>query len=196
VNLKLCDVFGEIPGELLKQFLRKNFSHEFKHLDYVKINALIENQKGRKLNLGNGVYVYKEEGLLRFLKEKEKEKTVFLLSAGEIKKIGKLTIGIKEAKTESDIKKKKNYELICADELDERFELRTWNDGDVFKPIGFNGTKKVSDFLTDMKLLASQKKSQLVLLNRNQIIWIVGLRISDKVKITNKTKRVYKLWAT
>jgi tRNA(Ile)-lysidine synthase len=195
VNLKLCDVFGELPGELLKHFLRKNFSHEFKNQDYVKINALIENQKGRKLNLGNGVYVYKEGGFLRFLREKGNKKTTCILSVGEKGKIGKLTIGIEEAEMVKDIKMKKNYELIDADRLEDKFELRTWKEGDLFRPIGLNGTKKVSNFLTDIKISASQKKNQLVLLNRNQIIWVVGLRISDNVKITNKTKRVYKLWA-
>ena len=145
--------------------------------------------------MGGGIHVYKENGYLRILKEAEKTKSVIELTVGETKKIGKVTIGIEEAEAGIDFKKKKKYELICADRLSSKFLLRTWKPGDEFKPIGFNGTKKVSDFLTDIKISASEKKNQLVLLNRNQIIWIVGLRISDNVKITNKTKRVYKLWA-
>jgi tRNA(Ile)-lysidine synthase len=194
VDLKLCEIFNELPGEFLKQFLKKKLSLEFQHDNYVMINALIGNQKGRKINLGNGVFVYKEKGFLRFQKELELEKNIYELKVGEKKKIGKLTIGIEEAKKESDLKKKKKYELICADELDNNFELRAWKSGDTFKPIGFKGSKKISDFLTDLNIPASTKKNQFVLVNRNQIIWIVGLRISDKVKITNKTKRVYKLW--
>ena len=53
--------------------------------------------------------------------------------------------------------------------------------------------KKVSDFLTDLKISSSERKDQLVLTNRNQIVWIVGLRIDDRFKLNSKTKKIYKL---
>lgn len=194
VDLKLCEIFGELPGEILKYFFRKNFNHEFKHQDYVRINKLVHNQSGKKLNLGKNIYVYRENNCLRIVTETKKNNEAFKIKAGEIIKYGTKTIGIKEADAIADIRKKKDYELISADNLDEEFELRIWEPGDLFKPIGFNGTKKVSDFLTDLKISSSEKKNQLVLINRNQIVWIVGLRISENVKITKTTKRVYKLW--
>lgn len=194
LRLNIIKVFGEITGEILKKLLEDCFSYEFKHDDYVSINSLAANQKGKKLNLGSGISVYKEEELLRFQKEEVVSSKEVEFIAGSIGKYGTTTVNVKEEKLETNPTKKKDYELICADGLDKNFVLRTWKNGDNFKPIGFKGTKKVSDFLTDVKIPASEKKNQLVLLNRNKIIWVVGLRISDEVKITNKTKRVYKLW--
>ena len=194
IRLKIMDVFGEIPGELLKVLLEKNFDYEFKHDDYVKINALAKNQKGKKVNLGSGITVYRENELLRFQKDESDLTREVEILTGKKAKLGGVTVSIQETEIEANPAKKKAYELISADSLDEKFLLRTWKHGDIFKPLGFKGTKKVSDFLTDAKIPASEKKNRLVLLNRNKIIWVVGLRISDEVKITNKTKRVYKLW--
>lgn len=194
IRLKIIDVFGEIPGELLKALLEKNFDYEFKHDDYEKINALAKNQKGKKVNLGSGITVYRENELLLFQKNEIGLTGEVEIPAGKKAKLCGVTVNIKEVEIEANPAKKKAYELISADGLEEKFLLRTWKHGDIFKPLGFKGTKKVSDFLTDAKIPAFEKKNRLVLLNRNKIIWVVGLRISDEVKITNKTKRVYKLW--
>lgn len=194
IRLKIIDVFGEIPGEFLKLFLERNFAYEFKHDDYEKINALAKNQNGKKINLSGGIGVYKESGILLFQKEKENFAGQAEINVGGRVKIGGRTFGIDVADTEENLSGKKAYELISADGLDENFLLRTWKHGDIFKPLGFKGAKKVSDFLTDAKIPASVKKEQIVLVNRNKIVWVAGLRISDEVKITNKTKRVYKLW--
>lgn len=194
IRLKIVDALGEIPGELLKVLLESKFGSEFRHDDYLKVNSLAKNQKGRKLNLGGGINVYKENDLLRFLKEAPDSAGEIEFTAGNKAKLGNVLVNIKEAEIEAGLSKKKDYELISADGLDEKFLLRTWKQGDIFKPLGFKGTKKVSDFLTDAKIPSSEKKNKLVLINRNKIIWVVGLRISDEVKITNKTKRVYKLW--
>ncbi len=194
IRLKIMDVFGEIPGELLKKFLERNFAYEFKHDDYEKINALAKNQNGKKINLSGGIGVYKESGILLFQKEKENLAGQVEINVGGSVKFGGKTFGIAAAEAEENLSGKKAYELISADGLDEKFLLRTWKHGDIFKPLGFKGVKKVSDFLTDAKIPASVKKEQIVLVNRNKIVWVAGLRISDEVKITNKTKRVYKLW--
>ncbi|MBI3125269.1 MAG: tRNA lysidine(34) synthetase TilS [Ignavibacteriales bacterium] len=194
IRLNLAEVFGEIPGELLKTLLEKNFDYEFKHDDYAKINALAKNQKGKKVNLGSGITVIKENELLCFQKGGSSLTGEVEFPAGKKAKLCGVTVFIQETEIEANPSRKKAYELISADGLGEKFLLRTWKHGDIFKPLGFKGTKKVSDFLTDAKIPSSEKKNRLVLLNRNKIIWVVGLRISDEVKITNKTKRVYKLW--
>ena len=56
------------------------------------------------------------------------------------------------------------------------------------------GTKKISDFLTEQKVAAHDKSNFLVLTNNETIVWVVGLRISEKFKLTENTKRVLKLW--
>ena len=84
-------------------------------------------------------------------------------------------------------------EFIAADEIDEKFSLRKWKSGDRFYPIGLKGTKKISDFLNEQKISSYDKKNQLVLTNSGKIVWVVGLRLDDRFKVTNRTNRILEL---
>ena len=57
-----------------------------------------------------------------------------------------------------------------------------------------NNYKKISDFLIEQKVPSSKKKGQLVLTNGDKIIWVVGLRIDNRFRILNRTKKTIKLW--
>lgn len=65
--------------------------------------------------------------------------------------------------------------------------LRRWKPGDTFTPSGMYGSKKVSDFLTDMKLDSQKRSKTLVLESGNKIAWIVGIRISEQFRKHGKT---------
>jgi tRNA(Ile)-lysidine synthase len=71
--------------------------------------------------------------------------------------------------------------------------LRSWENGDSFRPLGMQGTKKISDLLIDRKIDRFTKMNQLVLTANGAIIWVCGLQISDDVKITDKTKQFVEL---
>lgn len=193
LSLDLLKIYDEIPGEFLKFFLKKYFDYQLEHKDYIKINKLAFNQKGKSIALKNYIKVIKESDTLVFTKKIIDNIEAVEIKIGESKKISGKTIKI-ESTTKSEKLSPDNYELIAADNLDDTFIIRNWKIGDKFKPLGMKKEKNVSDFLTDLKIPAAVKKEQLVMLNRNQIIWIVGLRISDDVKITSETKKVIKLW--
>ena len=73
-------------------------------------------------------------------------------------------------------------------------KTRFWQQGDRFHPLGMRGTKLVSDFFNDLDFTAFQKKTTLILTDADdQIVWIVGYRIDDRFKITDKTKTIYEI---
>jgi len=69
--------------------------------------------------------------------------------------------------------------------------VRNWQQGDSFSPLGMQGKKKVSDFLIDEKVPVNLKRKILVLISGNEVVWVVGHRISEHFKITPQTKEVY-----
>ena len=86
-----------------------------------------------------------------------------------------------------------NVALFDADKIVYPLTLRRWKEGDSFTPFGMTGSKKVSDFLIDAKVSMAEKGRQFVLLSEQEIAWLVGRRIDDKFRITNKTERVIRI---
>lgn len=63
--------------------------------------------------------------------------------------------------------------------------LRRVAEGDRFTPLGMRGTQLISDFLTNLKRNRFEKRNQLVLLDATgTILWVLGLRINDRFKLT------------
>ena len=86
-----------------------------------------------------------------------------------------------------------NVALLDADLLKFPLTARRWNDGDRFIPLGMTGRKKVSDFLVDAKVSAAQKARQFVLLSGEDIVWLVGRRIDDAYRVSDKTENILKI---
>lgn len=66
---------------------------------------------------------------------------------------------------------------------------RKWRYGDSFVPLGMKQHKKISDFLIDAKISIPAKQQITVLMSAGEIVWVVGLRIDDRFKINQQSKR-------
>ena len=85
--------------------------------------------------------------------------------------------------------------LLDADALTMPLQLRHWRDGDKLIPLGMRGYKKVSDLLTDAKVIPPCRRRTLVLMSGEHIVWVVGLRIDNRYRVTATTRRVLEVEA-
>ena len=155
--------------------------------DYEKVHAddvcaLCEKQTGKKISLPVGITAVKEyDGVFLYRSEK-KELREYPFCAGEIEIAGR-RIRITETKRGG----KKLY--FDADKIPKGAVIRTRRTGDRFTKFG-GGTKSLSDYLTDKKVLAREREMPLIAFGR-EVFVICGLAVSDKVKVDETTENVF-----
>lgn len=91
--------------------------------------------------------------------------------------------------------KQENDELIKIFDYDKinNVIIRYRKDGDRITPLGMKGSKKLKDIFIDMKI-PKEKRDEIPLIQFNDdISWIVGIKMSNKFKITKETKHILKV---
>jgi len=84
-------------------------------------------------------------------------------------------------------------ELIDADRVSLPLQLRIRKPGDRFIPLGLQQPVKLKSLLINEHVSYFDRDRLPLLCSNDQIVWVVGIRISDTVKITPSTKRVLRV---
>lgn len=82
-------------------------------------------------------------------------------------------------------------QMLDYDRLSLPLTVRSWQEGDSFRPLGMKGRKKVSDFLIACKLPRSEKAEVPLIVDASgAIAALLSWRIDDRFKVTQETKKV------
>jgi tRNA(Ile)-lysidine synthase len=104
-----------------------------------------------------------------------------------------LKITKQELNDEFEITKSNYIGFFDLDKIEFPLILRKWKKGDYFMPLGMRNLKKLSDFFIDNKLSLIDKENTWILESCNKIIWIIGQRIDERFKISDKTTNILKI---
>lgn len=72
------------------------------------------------------------------------------------------------------------------------FLIRNFRPGDRIEPLGMGGTQKVKALFIDAKVPHELRNRIPLLVDQRSILWIAGLKISEKVRVREQTKKVLK----
>ncbi len=174
-----------VPFTLLREFLGpKGFSTE----QVFEVLEILDSDSGKEVSNATHRVVKDRDQLI--VVEKSESETLPLLSYELIHR-----------EELNSLKVPKNVALLDAEligertELDSNLVLRKWEQGDRFKPLGMKGWKKLSDFFIDGKLSMIEKEQAWLLTIGNEIVWVVGMRIDDRFKVSETTKKVLRITA-
>ena len=150
-------------------------------------NALSTEDGPKKFLSGNGeIIAVKERGLLKFCLN---------IASPQPLKIDTTSIPRESWRTRKD-----RSEELCptlymdAAKVQMPLECRPVAPGDRFSPIGLRGSKKVTDYLSDIKFEHLHKGNVMVLCDATgKIICIPGLQIAGSVKVTTTTSQILQI---
>jgi len=125
-------------------------------------------------------------------KDQSEYKPILVQEDDEVVDLGtqELHIYVEEKTADFKVPTEANIACLDADSLTFPLEIRKTQDGDWFCPLGMNSKKLISDFLTDKKVALNLKKSTLLMLSKGSVAWIVGHRIDNRFKVSDKTETV------
>ena len=89
--------------------------------------------------------------------------------------------------------KNPNVLYIPKEKLTFPLQIRPWQHGDYFYPLGGKGRQKLSDYFTDHKIDRFTKERIRLLCIDDQIAWIIGHRSDERYKLTPKTEKYYRI---
>jgi len=76
------------------------------------------------------------------------------------------------------------------DKTGDKMIVRSRRLGDRFQPLGMSQPKKLGEFMIDAKIPHAWRRRIPVICSPQHILWVVGWRIDDRVKVTDNTKQV------
>jgi tRNA(Ile)-lysidine synthase len=83
-----------------------------------------------------------------------------------------------------------NEAFLDLDRLQWPLRVRNFRAGDKFIPLGLNGFKKVKDVFIDNKIPTERRRKVAILEDGSSIVWVCGIRIDDRYRVTGETKRI------
>ena len=175
---------------------RQAWFHFFKGFgfNYSQINNWFENDSQSGKYIESSTHrISKDRGNWTLSKKtiNKRSENIFYVEKNEIIKTPiKLTGHI--CNTLSLEKSNNNIEFFNFSNLDFPLKLRKWKNGDKIQPLGMKGGKKVSDILIDFKISSLEKENIYVLVSNKDIVWIIGVLISDKFKVVKNSSFYYK----
>ncbi len=79
---------------------------------------------------------------------------------------------------------------LDASTIGETLTVRAWQPGDRFRPLGMRGEKKLQDYFSDAKAPRELRGRLPLVFNADHLVWVAGLRIDDRVRLTPTTQAV------
>lgn len=182
IPLKELDLLGH------RSFLLFELFQEFGFTDPLDIEKLLKALPGKRLESST------------HLLQKDRNHLILhpLISETETKRYDwkegaeRLEMPLKLRRTLVDRLGNPSNERIYVDSGSLEFPLwiRKWKEGDYFYPFGMRGSKKVSKFLKDERVPYVEKSKIYVLGSGDRIVWVVGMRLDDRFKVTENTSKI------
>lgn len=174
---------------------------DFYHSHFEEIEAILDADGSRKINLPRRVVVFKEYDELIFSSKIAKKK-VDVNNTREITSL-RTRVAFEDfriifAKMKKMPPKRYPFEdnfttYLDLDKIKFPIIIRHRQPGDRFYPLGMENPKKLKDFFIDEKISKYERDKILLFSDSEKILWVAGYRVDNRVAISSKTNNILKV---
>lgn len=200
VQISLTDV-TDLPRVAIDTLLRRELG--LNTVDRDRVHELTAAEVGSRSTLSGGRQALRERDLIVILATGEAPP---LTEEFEIDLTNDVTrspyrladvwlhVQLVDTSVNSPVELRQDAVAIDVDAIRGRLHCRPWQHGDRLRPRGMQGSKLVSDVLTDAKIPHGRRNQVHVLADDEGILWICGLRQADRAVAGDGTIRALHCW--
>ena len=183
-----CD--SEIFKKAVRQaYVRLGINQDIEYRHYELLLKLRNSNNGASLDMPFFTKAYKEYDNIVITKNTDYEKYEIPFKLPFYVTVSGYKVRIEAAGENIDLK---NGLYFDSDKVPENAVLRNRKREDYIVKFG-GGRKSLGDYFTDKKIPVRLRDKALTLACGNEILFIAGLAISDKIKIDDKSQNIYKI---
>ena len=181
--------------ETIIEILATRFSGTSIESDKVKkILHLLETTSGKRVEVSKHFVVYRDREHLLFTSGRKRNTFKLAIQRNRKYEFDTFRFSSTPVRRKSvRFTRSRQIEYVNADRLNSRLVLRTWKKGDWFMPLGMAGRKKISNLLVDEKIPLYRKDAIPVLESHGNIVWVCGVRLDNRYRVSTETKNVLRL---
>lgn len=197
---KNSTIIGRIIRKSIKKVNGNQYDVELKHIKEIENIQKVSTNK--TVDLPYGIFAENVYGdihikLKKFIKSNKYDELVYekeLIDEETIEFNG-YTFSFKVLNNIENIQFTKNncIKYFNYDKINGNIIIRQRKNGDKINPFGMKGNKKLKDIFIDMKVPKEERELIPVIQFGDDIAWIVSLKLSNKFRVTNDTRKILKI---
>lgn len=193
------NLLNAVPHEqkrlIYKMLCDYNIEYDRKKIE--NIQKFIEENKisksGKKFSLNENLWLFVNNSIVEIISSEEKNTSqINIKHCGEYK-FGDFIFTIEPFGEEINSFPQDSEFKAFVNLSDIDFTLRHRKDGDKIQPLGISGTQKLKKYLNEKKIPTHKKDKLILLCKDNEVLWVAGVGLNDKIKVVNTPTHVLTL---
>ena len=202
ISVEYAKLSKPVKFRILHEFVQKlDLDYDYKKINeiYEFIENNITQKNGSTLSLATSLWLYVDNKIIETIPPKVKKFSENINVI--IDDLGEYYIGDKKL----TIKKYEEKELFIFPEATSNFvyvdlskikmplTIRTRQDGDMISPFGMSGSMKLKKYLNSKCIPRHDRDNLLLLTDKKEILWVIGVGISNKIGVVDTPTHVIEI---
>lgn len=190
---------SSLPKALARRVVQEFISDlkgDLREISFEDVESVLNLKEGKERPIKKDIVLRREQGLI-FLKKKPHPKIRYEYSWNgksplEIRELKLRFMGKRIKRGKSPLRFDDNTTAFL--DLDKlRFPLlvRSRQDGDRYRPLGAPGMKKLKEIMRAKRIPLTERERRPVFLSGGDIVWILGLPVSEKFKVQEGSGNIF-----